>query len=177
MTKLTQKKVKFEWGDKQEAAFQLLKQKEKDISYASRPVKDPCEELYYFMIGNLGAVVFDLKIWRHYCMVPKALKTESWNLYGWNPMSMAGVVTCYDDLRTVIMHESTNRKYYYHPVGEVQLTGPEIVQETTEKIIQVKQRMQATRDRQKSYADLKRKPMEFEVGDKVMVMVRLGKGL
>ncbi|GKA36341.1 putative reverse transcriptase domain-containing protein [Tanacetum coccineum] len=48
-------------------------------------------------------------------------------------------------------------------VGEVQLTGPEIVQETTEKIIQVKQRMQAARDRQKSYADLKRKPME--VGD------------
>ncbi|GKB51764.1 putative reverse transcriptase domain-containing protein [Tanacetum coccineum] len=47
-------------------------------------------------------------------------------------------------------------------VGEVQLTGPEIVQETTEKIIQVKQRMQAARDRQKSYADLKRKPMEFE---------------
>ncbi|GJY85103.1 putative reverse transcriptase domain-containing protein [Tanacetum coccineum] len=46
-------------------------------------------------------------------------------------------------------------------VGEVQLTGPEIVQETTEKIIQVKQRMQAARDRQKSYADLKRKPMEY----------------
>ncbi|GJS32824.1 reverse transcriptase domain-containing protein [Tanacetum coccineum] len=42
-------------------------------------------------------------------------------------------------------------------VGEVQLTGPEIVQETTEKIIQVKQRMQAARDRQKSYADLKPK--------------------
>ncbi|GJY72683.1 putative reverse transcriptase domain-containing protein [Tanacetum coccineum] len=54
-------------------------------------------------------------------------------------------------------------------VGEVQLTGPEIVQETTEKIIQVKQRMQAARDRKKSYADLKRKPMEFEVGDKVML--------
>ncbi|GJS34640.1 hypothetical protein Tco_0533022 [Tanacetum coccineum] len=46
-----------------------------------------------------------------------------------------------------------------------------IVQETTEKIIQVKQRMQAARDRQKSYADLKRKPMEFEVGDKVMLKV------
>ncbi|GJT74785.1 putative reverse transcriptase domain-containing protein [Tanacetum coccineum] len=40
-------------------------------------------------------------------------------------------------------------------VGEVQLTGPEIVQETTEKIIQIKQRIQAARDRQKSYADLK----------------------
>nr|GEY33283.1 putative reverse transcriptase domain-containing protein [Tanacetum cinerariifolium] len=48
-------------------------------------------------------------------------------------------------------------------VGEVQLSSPELVQETTEKIIQIKQRIQATRDRQKSYADLKRKPMEFQV--------------
>ncbi|GJX60427.1 putative reverse transcriptase domain-containing protein [Tanacetum coccineum] len=46
-------------------------------------------------------------------------------------------------------------------VGEVQLTGPEIVQETTEKIIQIKQRMQAARDRQKSYADLNYKQMEY----------------
>ncbi|GJR27750.1 putative reverse transcriptase domain-containing protein [Tanacetum coccineum] len=56
-------------------------------------------------------------------------------------------------------------------------TGPEIVQETTERIIQVKQRMQAARDRQKSYADLKRKPMEFEVGDKVMLKVSPWKGV
>ncbi|GKC88959.1 putative reverse transcriptase domain-containing protein, partial [Tanacetum coccineum] len=56
-------------------------------------------------------------------------------------------------------------------VGEVQLTGPEIVQETTEKIIQIKQRMQAARDRQKSYADLKRKPMKFQIRDKVMLKV------
>ncbi|GJV37709.1 putative reverse transcriptase domain-containing protein [Tanacetum coccineum] len=62
-------------------------------------------------------------------------------------------------------------------VGEVQLTGPEIVQETTEKIIQVKQRIQAAGDRQKSYADLKRKPMEFQVGDKVMLKVSPWKGV
>ncbi|GKD41839.1 putative reverse transcriptase domain-containing protein, partial [Tanacetum coccineum] len=62
-------------------------------------------------------------------------------------------------------------------VGEVQLTGPEIVQETTERIIQVKQRMQAARDRQKSYANLKRKPIEFEVGDKVMLKVLPWKGV
>ncbi|GJZ43046.1 putative reverse transcriptase domain-containing protein [Tanacetum coccineum] len=62
-------------------------------------------------------------------------------------------------------------------VGEVQLTSPEIVQETTEKIIQIKQRMQAARDRQKSYADLKRKPMEFQVGDKVMLKVLPWKGV
>ncbi|GJX00257.1 putative reverse transcriptase domain-containing protein [Tanacetum coccineum] len=56
-------------------------------------------------------------------------------------------------------------------VGQVQLIGPEIVQETTEKVIQIKQRMQAAHDRQKSYADLKRKPMEFQVGDRVMEKV------
>ncbi|GJZ79803.1 putative reverse transcriptase domain-containing protein, partial [Tanacetum coccineum] len=49
--------------------------------------------------------------------------------------------------------------------------------ETIEKIIQIKQRMQAARDRQKSYADLKRKPMEFQVEDKVMLKVSPWKGV
>ncbi|GKC53243.1 putative reverse transcriptase domain-containing protein, partial [Tanacetum coccineum] len=62
-------------------------------------------------------------------------------------------------------------------VGEAQILGPELIQETTEKIVQIKQRMQAARDRQKSYADLKRKPMEFQVGDKVMVKVSPWKGV
>ncbi|GKF07313.1 putative reverse transcriptase domain-containing protein [Tanacetum coccineum] len=62
-------------------------------------------------------------------------------------------------------------------VGQVQLTGPETVQETTEKIIQIKQRMQVSRDRQKSYADLKRKPMDCQVRDKVMLKVLPWKGV
>nr|GEY70353.1 putative reverse transcriptase domain-containing protein [Tanacetum cinerariifolium] len=65
----------------------------------------------------------------------------------------------------------------WNEVGEFHLTGLEIVQETTEKIIQIKQRMQASRDRQKSYADLKRKLMEFQVGDKVMLKVSPWKGV
>ncbi|GKD59860.1 putative reverse transcriptase domain-containing protein [Tanacetum coccineum] len=62
-------------------------------------------------------------------------------------------------------------------VREVQLTGPEIVQETTEKIIHIKQRIQAARDRQKSYTNLKHKPMEFQVGDRVMLKVSPWKGV
>ncbi|GJS78298.1 hypothetical protein Tco_0728179 [Tanacetum coccineum] len=62
-------------------------------------------------------------------------------------------------------------------VRQVQLTGPELVQETTERIIQIKQRIQTAHDRQKSYADLKRKPMEFQVGDKVMLKVSPWKGV
>ncbi|GJR73188.1 putative reverse transcriptase domain-containing protein, partial [Tanacetum coccineum] len=99
MTKLTQKKVKFELGDKQEATFQLLKQKlcsapilalpegsedfiaycdaskkglgavlmqrEKVISYASRQLKIH-KKNYTTHDLELGAVVFALKIWRHY---------------------------------------------------------------------------------------------------------------
>nr|GFA76672.1 putative reverse transcriptase domain-containing protein [Tanacetum cinerariifolium] len=99
MTKLTQKKVKFEWGDKQEAVFQLLRQKlcsapilalpegskdfivycdasnkglgvvlmqrEKVISYTSRQLKIH-EKNYTTHDLELGAVVFALKIWRHY---------------------------------------------------------------------------------------------------------------
>ncbi|GKD88910.1 putative reverse transcriptase domain-containing protein [Tanacetum coccineum] len=62
-------------------------------------------------------------------------------------------------------------------VGKAQLTSPELIQETTEKIILIKQRIQAAQDRQKSYADLKRNPMEFEVRGRVMlkVLAKVGK--
>nr|GEV60330.1 putative reverse transcriptase domain-containing protein [Tanacetum cinerariifolium] len=62
-------------------------------------------------------------------------------------------------------------------VGEAQILGPELIQETTEKKVQIMQRMLAARDRQKSYANLKRKPMEFHVGDKVMLKVSPWKGV
>nr|GEX68170.1 putative reverse transcriptase domain-containing protein [Tanacetum cinerariifolium] len=63
------------------------------------------------------------------------------------------------------------------PFGDTQLTGPEIIHETTKKIVQIKQRIQATRDRQKSYADVRRKPLEFQVGDKAMLKVSPWKGV
>nr|GEU91148.1 putative reverse transcriptase domain-containing protein [Tanacetum cinerariifolium] len=99
MTKLTQKSVKFDWGEKAEAAFQLLKQKlcsapilalpegsknfvvycdashkelgavlmqkEKVIAYASRQLKVH-KKNYTTHDIELGAVVFALKMWRHY---------------------------------------------------------------------------------------------------------------
>nr|GEZ81746.1 putative reverse transcriptase domain-containing protein [Tanacetum cinerariifolium] len=62
-------------------------------------------------------------------------------------------------------------------VGEAQILGPELIQETNKKIVPIKQRMQAAHDRQKSYADLKRKRMEFQVRDKVMLKVSPWKGV
>nr|GEW54917.1 putative reverse transcriptase domain-containing protein [Tanacetum cinerariifolium] len=62
-------------------------------------------------------------------------------------------------------------------VGDSQLTSPEIIHETTEKIIQIKSRIQAARDRQKSYANIRGKPLEFQVRDNIMLKVSPWKGV
>nr|GEZ91942.1 reverse transcriptase domain-containing protein [Tanacetum cinerariifolium] len=114
MTKLTQKKVKFDWGDKEEATFQLIKQKlcsapilalpegsedfivyrdasikglgvvlmqrEKVIAYASRQLKI-YEKNYTTHDLELGAVVFALKIWRHYLYGPKCTVFTNYKIY------------------------------------------------------------------------------------------------
>ncbi|GJW20752.1 putative reverse transcriptase domain-containing protein [Tanacetum coccineum] len=186
MTKLTQKSMKYKWRDKEEEAFQLLKQKlystpilalpegtenfvvyceashkglgaflmqkEKVIAYASRQLKI-YEKNYMTHDLELGAVVFALKIWRHY-------------LYGTN---------YHTSIKAALFEALYGRKcrspVCWAEVGDAQLTGPEIVHETTEKIIQIKIKIQAVRDHQKSYADVRSKPLEFQVGDKVMLKV------
>ncbi|GJU78515.1 putative reverse transcriptase domain-containing protein [Tanacetum coccineum] len=114
MTKLVQKKIAFEWGDKQEAAFQTLKNKlccapilalpqgaenfivyydashkglsavlmknEKVIAYASRQLKIH-EKDYTTHDLELGAMVFALKIWRHYlCGTKRTVFTDQKSL-------------------------------------------------------------------------------------------------
>ncbi|KAJ9551933.1 LOW QUALITY PROTEIN: hypothetical protein OSB04_015978 [Centaurea solstitialis] len=65
----------------------------------------------------------------------------------------------------------------WNEVGEKQLAGPEIVQITSDKINQVQERLKMARDRQKSYADKRRKDIEFQVGDRVMLKVSPWKGV
>ncbi|GJY18976.1 putative reverse transcriptase domain-containing protein [Tanacetum coccineum] len=84
---------------------------------------------------------------------------------------------CVIDFRKGWVKHLPLAEFSYNNIGEAQLTGPELIQETTEKIVLIKQRMQATQDRQKSYVDRKRNPMEFEVGDKVMLKVSPWKGV
>ncbi|GJS76956.1 hypothetical protein Tco_0726837 [Tanacetum coccineum] len=62
-------------------------------------------------------------------------------------------------------------------IGEGQLIGNELVQETIEKISQIKNRLKAARDRQKSYVDKRRKHLEFSVGDCVLLKVSPWKGV
>nr|GEV54213.1 putative reverse transcriptase domain-containing protein [Tanacetum cinerariifolium] len=62
-------------------------------------------------------------------------------------------------------------------VGDSQLTGPKLIRETNEKIMHIKNRLLTARSRQKSYADVTRRPLEFNVGDKVMLKVSPWKGV
>nr|GEX23904.1 hypothetical protein [Tanacetum cinerariifolium]GEX27150.1 hypothetical protein [Tanacetum cinerariifolium] len=62
-------------------------------------------------------------------------------------------------------------------VGELRLIWLEIVQATTKKILQIKDRLKAAPDRQKNYADKRRKPLEFSVGDHVLLKVSPWKGM
>ncbi|GJZ07377.1 putative reverse transcriptase domain-containing protein [Tanacetum coccineum] len=234
MTKLTQKKVMFVWGDKQEAAFQLLKQKlcsapilallkgsEDFIAYCDASIKGlgtvlmqrdktEAQKLKNIMNEDVGEVGYHVMR-----SLQKALGTNLDMSTAYHPQtdgqSERTIQTLEDMLRACaidfgkgwvnhlpLVEFSYNNSYHasikaapfealygrkcrspvcWAEVGEVQLTGPELVQETTEKIIQIKQRMQVAHDRQKSYADLKRKPMEFQVGDNVMLKVSPWKGV
>nr|GEY75182.1 transposon Ty3-I Gag-Pol polyprotein [Tanacetum cinerariifolium] len=122
MTKLTQKKVKFEWGDKQEAAFQLLKRK-----LCSAPILGLPEGSEDFIIycdaektearkpknikkKDVGGMLVEnskhLKKVRTEKLEPRTDGTLCLNGRSWLP--------CYGDLRTVIMHESHKSKYSIH---------------------------------------------------------------
>ncbi|GJV90894.1 putative reverse transcriptase domain-containing protein [Tanacetum coccineum] len=233
LTELTQKNKKYIQGKDQETSLQLLKQKlclgavlmqrEKVIAYASRQLK-PNEENYTTYDLELGAVVFALKIWRHYlygtkyydCEIryhpgkanvvadalsrkerikplrvrslvmtihpklpsqilkaqTKALKEENIkaeNLRGMDEsfkirpdgtrcIKNQSWLPLFGNLRDLIMYESHKSKYSIHPV-------------------QIRQCLQAARDRQRSYANIRRKPLEFQVGDRVMLKVSLRKGV
>nr|GEW73521.1 putative reverse transcriptase domain-containing protein [Tanacetum cinerariifolium] len=233
----------------------VLMQREKVIAYASQQL-EVHEKNYTIHDLELGAVMFALKIWRHYIKLkkeklePRGDGTLCLNNRSWLP--------CYGDLRTLIMHESHKSKALqkamgtrldmsmaYHPktngqsertiqtledmlcacvidfrngwerhlplvefsynnnyhasikatpfealygrkcrspvcwadVVDSQITGLELILETTEKIVQIKQRIQVARDRQKSYADVRRKPLEFQVGDRVILKVSPWKGV
>ncbi|GKG11697.1 hypothetical protein Tco_0345934, partial [Tanacetum coccineum] len=56
-------------------------------------------------------------------------------------------------------------------IGESSLIGHELVQEMTDKVVLIKEKLKVARDRQKSCTDNRRKPLEFEVGDRVMLKV------
>ncbi|GJV62808.1 hypothetical protein Tco_1473636 [Tanacetum coccineum] len=75
------------------------------------------------------------------------------------------------------VNTKTESPVLWTEIGESSLIGPELVQEMTDKVVLIKEKPQSGERRQKSYADNRRKPLEFEVGDRVMLKVSPWKGV
>ena len=56
-------------------------------------------------------------------------------------------------------------------VGGSSITGPDLIRDTSEKVSLIRQRLLKAQSRQKSYANVRRRPLEFEVGDHVFLKV------
>ncbi|GJR48459.1 putative reverse transcriptase domain-containing protein [Tanacetum coccineum] len=135
LTELTQKNKKYIWRKDQETAFQLLKQKLCEAPILALPELNDDFVVYCDASHQgLGAVLMQRdKLPCQY----KATPFEA--LYG----------------------QKCRSPVCWAKVGDVQLTGLEIIHETTEKIVQNRQGLQAARDRQRSYANIRRNLLEF----------------
>ncbi|GJV82755.1 putative reverse transcriptase domain-containing protein [Tanacetum coccineum] len=151
--KIEAKNKKYIWGKDQESAFQLLKQKLYEAPILALPeVNDDFVVYCDASHQGLGAVLMQREKVISYAS--RQLKPNEEN-YTTHDLELGAVAE----------------------VGDVQLTGPEIIHETFEKIVQIRQRLQAAKDRQRSYANVRRKPLEFQVGDRVMLKVSPRKGV
>nr|GEV63264.1 putative reverse transcriptase domain-containing protein [Tanacetum cinerariifolium] len=168
----------------------VLMQNEKVIAYALRQLKIH-EKKYMTRDLDLGAVVFALMIWRHYLYGTKCtmftdhkslqriLDQKEINMRQRRWLELLSDYDCdirYHPRKANVVADALSRKERIKPIqkcqspvclaeaGDAQLTGPELIHETTEKIVQIKQRIQAARDRQKSYADVRH---EIDIDDKL----------
>ena len=62
-------------------------------------------------------------------------------------------------------------------MGESSITGPDLIRDTSEKVSLIRQRLLTAQSRHKSYADVRRRPLEFEVGDHVFLKVMPKRGV
>ncbi|GKE53178.1 putative reverse transcriptase domain-containing protein [Tanacetum coccineum] len=97
-------------------------------------------------------------------------------LYWW-PNMKANIATIKAAPYEALYGRRCRSRICWSEVGDSQLTGPELIHYTTEKIIQIKNRLLTAHSRPKSYADRRLKPLEFEVGDMVLLKVSPWKGV
>ncbi|GJZ02165.1 putative ribonuclease H-like domain-containing protein, partial [Tanacetum coccineum] len=210
----TEKNKKYIWGEDQESAFQLLKQKLCEAPILALPEGNDdfvvyCDASHH----GLGAVLIALvKLRRSKKRTSKLRTYEEWKKHlkyilmelvisrievGYHSLSALGtqldmstayhpetdrqsertIQTLEDMLRACVIDFRKGWERHL-PLVEVSYNNsyharPEIIHETTKKIVKIRQRFQAIRDRQRSYANVRRNPLEFQVGDRVMLKVSL----
>nr|GEW64559.1 hypothetical protein [Tanacetum cinerariifolium] len=158
LTLLTQKNRKFEWGDDQEIAFQTLKDMLCDALILALP-EGTDEFVVYCDASNQGFG----------CILMQRNKVITYKALG----MQLDLSTAYHPHTDGQIEFSYNNRYH----TSVKCAPFEALygRRCRTPIAWAEERLKAARDRQKSYADNRGKPLEFSVGDKVLLKRRLGK--
>ncbi|GJS38539.1 putative reverse transcriptase domain-containing protein [Tanacetum coccineum] len=190
LTSLTQKNKKYKWGVEQEEAFQTLKDNLCNALILSLPdgIEDfvvYCDASNQGLVDRLTNSAHFLEKHEDYSMEKLArLYIKSLRdaiRYEYSLSSIDGWTNYHSIIRCAPFEALYGRKYrspvLWAKIEERRLIGPELVQDTTDKVVLIKEKLKAARDQQKSYADNRRKPLEFEVGDLVLLKVSSWKGI
>ncbi|GJZ55681.1 putative reverse transcriptase domain-containing protein, partial [Tanacetum coccineum] len=204
LTLLTQKNKTFVWGDEQEEAFRILKEKLCNAPVLALPDR-PNDFVVYCDASKLETLSFGTK-----SVIYNATRVSS-TYFDQKELNMAKAVDqALSDYECEI-HNTTRARQMWWPmpcmgeqVPKISMPSPNGKEgrntllktrngestslivcsqectldlrdlywwtlETTEKIFQIKERLKTARSRQKSYIDKRRKPLEFEVGDRVLL--------
>nr|GEW48712.1 hypothetical protein [Tanacetum cinerariifolium] len=163
-------KIKAEIGESSLVGFELVQETIDKVDLIKEKLKetgDHQKSYKYLADTNLHVHLEEIKVDKTLCFVEEPVEIIDRENDG---KSERTIQTLEDMLRTVRcapFKALYGRKYrspiMWAKVGEGQLIGPELVQETSEKILQIKDRLKAVSDHQKSYADKRRIPLEFSV--------------
>nr|GEW19077.1 putative reverse transcriptase domain-containing protein [Tanacetum cinerariifolium] len=166
----------------------VLMQRGQVITSASRQLKID-EKNYKTHDLELGVVVFALKTWRHYLYETKSViytnHKSLQHIFDQKELNMnqRRWIELFSDYECEIrFHPALNGRkcrslVLWAEIRESGLIGSELMQETTDMVVLIKEKLKAARDCQKSYADNRRKLLEFEVRDQVLLKVSPWKGV
>ncbi|GJY82558.1 hypothetical protein Tco_0495934 [Tanacetum coccineum] len=147
--------------------------------YPLPKIDDLFDQLYVLYLGLAGGITIDDFI-ENFSKIAKSLTVLTYKsmTFDWGEEHELTFQTLKDKLcNAPVLALPDGPEDFMAEVREGQLIGPELVQETTEKISQIKDRLKAARDCQKSYADKRRKPLECSVGNYVLLKVSAWKGV
>nr|GEU74983.1 putative reverse transcriptase domain-containing protein [Tanacetum cinerariifolium] len=145
------------------------------------------DRIWVPLVGDVRMVILNEAHKSRYSVYPGANKMyhDLHDMYWWPGMNRdiaIYVSTCLTCVKVKAEHQRPSGLLQQPEIpewkiGEGSLIGHELVLEMTDKVVLIKKKLKAARDRQKSYADKRRKLLEFEVGDRVLLRVSPWKGV
>ncbi|XP_075516224.1 uncharacterized protein LOC142551066 [Primulina tabacum] len=180
LTNLTRKTVKFEWSNDCQSGFQELKDRLTTAPVLALPsgkANVVADAMSRKSSSSLKRVIQILEDMLRACTIDYP---GSWDSklplveFTYNNSYQATIgMAPYEAL----YGRKCRSPLYWDEIGERKMLGPELVQQTADVVAVIRERMKTAQSRQKSYADVHRRPLQFEVGDHVFLKIAPLKGV